>query len=578
MTRRLHTFPAILPGESLYSVLACYHLWSGNDAATHSNMELVGRRLVPGTIDLPNFLEPLAARLPPDLGITAEWMALEATQVRYLTAFLPQERAKQVLCKLISGNATLHTALGVNASVVSRPSNLQFCADCLKGMTASAGRLWWRLDHQLPGVLVCPDHGTILRRCPVPLQDVGRFEFVPATARTCPADAEPLIENPPPKVLTQLHDIACRSSALLRTQPAFTSYVELTAYYRSRLLDADMMISAKQLDVTKFMNAFKGRLGSTLKVLEGVFGKMASPDAWILEMARKHTQAKHPLQHVIFQMFLDGCPLRVPPFGNGPWTCPNPVAAHGAGAPSIATVRERREGHGIVGTFECVCGYTYTMSRADDGRLMGPRYKCFGPLLDPALTELVRGGATLRGAAASLGIHPRAIAAAAERLGLGKGWKVPLDAGQKLGRAVVEPPKERRVANPQVSRRPSQPRVDWAQVDADTLIAVNSIVADLRRASPAVQISLREIERRHKTVSWIYLRRPKLPLTVAYIHSQIETTEQFQERRLRDVIERELAAGAFLVPSSIVRKASLKSEVWMERARKIISEKVQAAT
>jgi hypothetical protein len=497
MTRRLHTFPAILPGESLYSVLACCHLWSGNDAATHSNMELVGRRLVPGTIDLPNFLEPLAARLPADLAMTAERMALETTQVRYLTAFLPQERAEQVLRKLISGNATLHTALGVNASVVSRPSDLHFCIDCLQGMRTSAGRLWWRLDHQLPGVLVCPDHGTVLRRCPVPLQDVGRFEFVPATARTCPSDAEPLIETPTSVVLDRLHDIARRSSTLLQTPSAFTSYAEMTAHYRSRLRDADMMISAKQLDVTRFMDAFKARLGPTLKVLEGVFGKMASRDAWILEMARKHTQAKHPLQHVLFQMFLDACPSRVPPFGRGPWACPNPVAPHGADSLSIASVQERRERYGVVGTFECGCGYTYTMSRADDGRLLGPRYKCFGRMLDPALVELVRDGATLRGAAAHLGIHPRAVAAAAARLGLGKNWKVSVDAGRKLGRAVADPPKEWRVENPQVSRRPSKPRVDWAKTDALTLASVQSIVVELQQASPLVQISLREIERRH---------------------------------------------------------------------------------
>jgi hypothetical protein len=59
---------------------------------------------------------------------------------------------------------------------------------------------------------------------------------------------------------------------------------------------------------------------------------------------------------------------------------------------------------------------------------------------------------------------------------------------------------------------------------------------------------------------------------MAYVGSQIETTEQYQERRLRDVIKRELAAGAFLMPSTIVRKASLKSKVWMPRAREMIAE------
>jgi hypothetical protein len=99
--------------------------------------------------------------------------------------------------------------------------------------------------------------------------------------------------------------------------PKFESYVEITDYYRSQLREADLMISARQLDVAKFTDAFNAYHGSTLEALAPAFEKMASPDAWVLEMARKHTQAKHPLQHVLFQMFLDACPRREPPFGRG---------------------------------------------------------------------------------------------------------------------------------------------------------------------------------------------------------------------------------------------------------------------
>jgi hypothetical protein len=185
---------------------------------------------------------------------------------------------------------------------------------------------------------------------------------------------------------------------------------------------------------------------------------------------------------------------------------------------------------------------------------------------------MVAEGATLRGAATALGIHHRAVAAAAERLGLGKKWKVPEGAGTKLGRAVALPPKARRVADPKVSRRPAKPRVVWSRVDVETRAAVTEIVERLRRTSPPVMISLREIERRFRTVNWIYLRRAKLPLLMAYLAGVLETVPQFQERRLRDAIDRELQAGAFVTPSKLVRMASLKSDQWLGRAREFVAD------
>lgn len=86
-------------------------------------------------------------------------------------------------------------------------------------------------------------------------------------------------------------------------------------------------------------------------------------------------------------------------------------------------------------------------------------------------------------------------------------------------------------------------------------------------------LSLREIERRiGRRESWIYLRRSKLPVTMAFLEQVIETVEQFQERRLRNVIRRDLEMGVFLTPSGVVRAASLKWEVWADMARTLIAE------
>jgi hypothetical protein len=91
-------------------------------------------------------------------------------------------------------------------------------------------------------------------------------------------------------------------------------------------------------------------------------------------------------------------------------------------------------------------------------------------------------------------------------------------------------------------------------------------------------VSLREIERQFRTLNWISLRRPKLPLTVAYLAGVLETVKQFQERRLRDVIDREVRAGVFITPSKVVRMASLRSDQWIDRARELIAEWTRQAS
>lgn len=572
MRSALDSFPAIMPGEALYSAIACYHLWSGNDAGVHSHQELFGVRAVRATFDLPNSIAALAERLPPERGLTAGRLARDHTLIGYATAFLPRSEAEAAVAKLVAGDPSLHLALGVNASVVARPSHLRFCPECVVGMRASAGRLWWRLDQQLPGVLVCPEHGCELMRSTVAYAS-GQFVFEPATERTCPPDAESVVAVSEGRIGMQLREVARRSAALVTAMPAFDGYEAITNHYRGALFDAGLMITERHLDVPKFMDAFRADMGGLLDVLAACFDKMASPDAWILEMARKHVQAKHPLQHVLFQMFLDGRPRRVPPFGPGPWTCPNPVAPHGKDAATITMVREKRDGYGLTGTFECACGYAYTMSIAADGTRRGPRYKCFGPLLDPALTELVAGGATLRGSAAALGIHPRAVAAAAKRLDLGKAWKVNENAGARLGRAVASAPRPRKVADPQVSRRPSTPRVDWTTLDAQVKNRVVAIVEGIRGEEPPVAVTLREIERRLKErENWIYLRQRKLPVTMAFLAVAIESVDAFQERRLRYNVDRAIAAGDLITVSGVIRAASLRYELWRERAKAMIDD------
>lgn len=572
MIRRVDTFPEIMEGEALFSAVAHYHLWSGNSSQAQSHQDLFGHPAVRASVDLPLFIRQLVERLPAGTTLD-EWdLASRHTLLPYFTAFMPAKDAEEAMERMLAGNQRLHAFIGAMASVVTRPVHLRFCGTCLEEMRRRAGRYWWRLEHQLSGVFLCLDHGEVLKESSV-LYNSQLPTFVAASDETCPSDAAPVIDRASPDIMEQLLDIAVRSARLLGSTPRFESYEDITRYYRGALDDVGLMNIGKQLDVAKFEVAWRKFYYNLEHFLTPVLVITGERDAWVFEMARRYKYRKHPLQHIVFQMFLDAQPRRIRPFGDGPWACPNPMAEHGKGAYSITRVKEHNRHGSVVGTFSCDCGYAYTMTRDPDGTLRGPRYRQFGPLLEPSVIRLVNDGATLRGAADALGIHHRVVAETAERLGLAKNWKPPerrrkpsnRDADQPVGGAAIE--------KSPVVRNISQARIDWDSLDGEIVLEVDAAVAEIKAASPVMRVSIKEIERVcGRGESWIYLRRQKLPLAMARIKKHLETLTEFQERRLRDIIRRNLDSGKLFSVSSVIRESSLKYDVWSDLARQLIHE------
>lgn len=362
--------------------------------------------------------------------------------------------------------------------------------------------------------------------------------------------------------------ISKRSSALLQSEPLFESWAEMTELYRARLWAADLMRTPRQLDVGHFIKAFGAFHSGSMEKLRPLFDRASSRDVWALEMARRHTQAKHPLQHVLFSMFLDARPQRQSVFGPGPWECPNPIAGH-QDTMTISRVSELKSGRETIGTFECACGYAYTMSVGPSGRLRGPRFKQYGPLLDPALKRLVRAGKTLRGCARALHLHPRAVAQAASRLNLNTGWKVVPRAGPRLGVSTHPPRKSRRRLASAHLARPAQARHDWRTKDEELLSRIPSVVAEIVARTPPEQVTRLAIERVIARENYLHLRKSKLPQTTAVVNELMETVEQFQERRVRNIINEHVRLSLPLVPSRIQRAASLRT-AWRPRIIELI--------
>lgn len=556
----LSYFPQIYPGELLYSVLARYHRYMGAPSPIQSMEALFGRRLVVASIDLPGYLQALADRLSPGFGWTPDRMVDELTLLPYYTAFQPERVARHARAAMKSGRMDgLLVRLGMAAFRAGRVTRLRFCSECHREMQVRYGETFWRRDHQLPGVLVCPEHGCPLQASSVSTPEWSRHVFVPADRRTCPWNAPALVGSRNGRVLAALQRLAKASRELLENPGPHRTLPQWTLHYRQRLQAAGLAYSAHRIDQQRLYKAFRSHHHEVLGLVPGLLEGGRFRGGWLAAMGRKHRKAFHPLQHVLLQDFLDHQELALYPFGEGPWPCLNPLVKHQNKA-TISTVRLHRNHSHLVGLFACPCGYSYTRSYFDGKGTIGPpRFQAYGPVLGPVLRRVIASGQSLRSIARRLELDPKTVVKLASTLGIATPWKA--RAGKAAGVPDAAPRTAMLAREATRSSRPKRAeiraRIDWCEVDQRVCGKIRQVARQLRDQIPPVRVSLLQIERQLWSRGWLTKRAAKLPESMACVQGVVESVEQFQRRRASWVIREMDRADEPLQVWRILRKSGL---------------------
>lgn len=554
-------FPQIYPGELLYSVLARYHRHLGSTSPIHSMEALFGRRLIVASIDLPGYLQVLADRLPEGFGWTVDRLIDELTLLPYYTAFQPEAVAKRARAALKCGDTDgLLLRLGMAAFSVGRVTRLRFCLDCLGEMKALYGELYWRRDHQLSGVLVCPDHGRLLQVSNVSVTAESRHVYAPADRDSCPWNAPVLVATKHAAELNALRRLAISSRALLEYPDSRKSFKQWTQHYRRELFAAGLATSAKRTDQARFQAAFGAHHREVLGLMPGLVEPQPQQTPWLMAMVRSHRKAFHPLQHVLLQNFLDHQVQIELPFGKGPWLCMNPLAKHCHQPVILSMQLHRNHGHSV-GVFVCRCGYVYTRSFfASSGAVGPPRFQTYGPMLKPALRDMIEARQSLRMIAHRLKLDPKTVIKLARELEIATSWKLKGGQARRTSTKSVLPVMPSRKQQLSSKSRPLMkcPRLDWKQIDQRTCHQLRQAAQHLREQTPPVRISLLRIERHLWNRGWLSKRTGKLPETMKCVQQLVESVAQFQQRRTRWIIREMDRIDEPLLVWRILRKVGLK--------------------
>lgn len=304
-------FPAPHPDELLYSILARYHVWSGNISPKWTLDELFGSRTVVAVVDMPCYIDRLIERFPTFLRCSAEELINRHTLYPYYTAFLSKERSLDILRSMRGDfGGDVHTKTGIMASSIHAPSSLMFCPECFKKDVDMYGEAYWHRLHQIPGVLVCHMHRCMLQESKVRIHSDNRHEFIFADEENCVTDSAAVPVELDEGVFDMLVQTAQDTQYLLEHSEIVVETFGDLEVIRERYLDilkergfatpgGRVYQERLQKEFTAFYN------GSFLRMMQSEVN-LESQDNWLAAITRKQRKAFHPIRHLLFMRFIVG--------------------------------------------------------------------------------------------------------------------------------------------------------------------------------------------------------------------------------------------------------------------------------
>ena len=608
-------FPTPYDDELLYSVLGRYHQMTANTSFKATLQDLFGLDTIIAVTDLPSHLSRLCSQLPDSMYPTI--IIQRHTLFPYLSPFLPANRARQVYESMVADSGGgINSRIGLMASGVSEPRFLRLCPTCASMEEQVYGQTYWHRVHQLPGVLVCPMHKVKLISTQVSYHSPRRqvFETPPLRQIRCLETVEVLDGN--------LSFVAEQSFWLLTNSVSLT-LEQIREFYVSRLGRYGYVTECGNIRFRQLIPSFVAFYGDEfLNTMDSNITEDAE-DTWLHKVLRKPRVSCHPLRHILLLKYL-GCSLsdlfesprlrhQKHPFGISPWPCLNPAAPHYRDNVVHRCDVRWIEGTTPFGTFTCNCGFVYTRKGPDMGesnRYKG-RVKEFGYVWTEKLGELAQQGLSFRRLSRMLRADVKTVqkyiqlnrdSAAIERSRLltAQPQKLPtnryrVDWVNQMELNPLLSITQLRATSPstyawlyrhdrewlmQLPYRRSQRirnniRVNWKERDEQICISlVRTVVEFLLATEKPIRISNSSLGKQAGLGHFLERHLEKLPMTEALLREVVETSEQFQCRRVALVVRSLYEKGLPLTRWRVLRVAGLKNPL-ANSVEQVIRDEIQ---
>ena len=300
MDLKFHFFPTAFPDETLHSVLSRYARLCGVRSFKAAFAGVRSPAAFSQSVAFPSHLDDLVDALPCGTGLSVAEVIKRHTLLPYYAPFVSQDQVDQAQALMAGDGTGLMLKLGVNASRLEFACRTRFCPECVAQDQVRVGVAYWHRVHTLPGVLVCPHHGTLL--------NVVDHRWFSRNSRqlNLPGDdsvqAHSIPLHVPSICLPALHEIALRSLQVLGSEVRALSISKVRSTLLQGAAEHDLTSKSRRLHLRRLaqhMATFCLTLPNAWEYSVLSETREGIPATWVTKLLRKPRDSHHPLKYIL---------------------------------------------------------------------------------------------------------------------------------------------------------------------------------------------------------------------------------------------------------------------------------------
>jgi hypothetical protein len=287
----------MLPDMTLYSFVTVRHRLDGSSCGAQVSYDLFGNSHAGLRHDFPSHLDQFCRRTGSMFG-HAEDVALQATVLPYFLRFRPIMVQTEAVA-LMRGETveSLKFVLGLPAGPSRARMPFCSCPECVRVDIEAYGYAYWHRRHQLPGVFVCPNHGSPILRSSIRINGRGlSILFLPDDPEIANSSASAITASQ----LSTLHRLASLSAEVLdRPLPGGYEPHVLRNTYLHGLKQLGLLTQRGYVRTREFIKMIHDRYHciATLEPFDRIIGQSCVDG--MLRLVRKQRGHFHSACHIL---------------------------------------------------------------------------------------------------------------------------------------------------------------------------------------------------------------------------------------------------------------------------------------
>lgn len=363
-------FPTPYENEFFYSIIARYHYHSGHKTKYETLLSLLGSYEKSFYVDVPSGVNLIAEKLKDmSKNLNAEYFVEKHSILPLFRQFMEPNQYQKVLLKVNGQDGSLNPTriIPERADDVKRKQHLYYCRECLKNQFETYGEGFWNRFHQISGVLVCTKHKICLTKLSSKNHNMNLNKFIIPNMDDKKSDVEEIqVSKKSFKILLDIaKDIEYLFTEKLTVYPHTYYYNKYMELLKIHGIGYPMMKRRYSL-AKKILEVYP-------KEILDLFNSYLSPEdpfCWVRYVTEEHRiKYLHPVRHILIMRLLCGSVREFyennqtyQPFGSGPWFCMNPLADHYLEkCVETLDINPHMKYRRLQGDFTCNCGFKYRL-------------------------------------------------------------------------------------------------------------------------------------------------------------------------------------------------------------------------